>query len=95
MEILNFEEQPKGSYHLALFDVFFGQVWGLTLRKFKLCRNKTGHFYFQSPCFKKGELDGKALWGNYVDFNAEKGKDFSNTVMQLLKPHIDRIKQSE
>jgi hypothetical protein len=93
MEILNFEQQPQGSYELALFDIDFGEKWGMILRRFKLCKSKNGHFYFSSSSYKKSDCgaDGKPEWKKYADFHGEKGKDFSTSVMEMLKPYIDAL----
>jgi len=94
MEILNFRDAPIGSYHLATFDVYFGHSWGMTLGPFKLYRNQKGHFYFKPPVSKKGEFEGKPLFEDFIRFDkdSEKGKDFSTSVMNMLKPFIEQIK---
>lgn len=89
MEILNFEKAIEGKYELATFDLDFGAKWGMTIFKFKLYKSKNGHYYFKSPAYKAGELNGKPNWKPYVDFYGEKGKDFNNSVLELLKPFID------
>jgi len=89
MEILNFEHQPSGSFAIATFDIYFGPAWGMTLRKFRLCKSKNGHSFIQSPSYKKGEENGKPIFAPYVDFSQEKGKDFSKNVMDLLKPFTE------
>jgi hypothetical protein len=91
MEILNFEEAMPGAYELAFFDVDFGSKWGIILGRFKLCRSKNGHYYFQSSSYKKGEKDGKPNWKPYIESYGEKGKEFTASVLELLKPFINKI----
>lgn len=89
MEILNYDEQPLNSYALAIFDVALGS--GLVLGRIKVCRSKNGHLYLQRPSFKKGELNGKPNWAPYDYFvTPEKEKDFNKSVLDLLKPFLDR-----
>jgi hypothetical protein len=86
MEILNYQDQPQGSYAIATFDIYFGPAWGMTLKNWKLCRSKNGHLFVQGPSYKKGEFEGKPQFAQLIEFNQEKGKEFTTKVLELLKP---------
>lgn len=95
MEIVNYDEQPQGSYALAIFDIYIPNWKGLILRRWKVCRSKQGHTFVQAPSFKKGEFEGKAQWSPYVDFTGgDNSKDFNKAVLDLLKPFVEGKKDS-
>lgn len=89
MQILNYEQQPAGSYALGIFDIYFGPQWGMTLKRWKVCRSKAGHLYLQGPSYKSGEFEGKPKFSPYIDFNSEKGKEFNQRVLDLIKEFVE------
>ena len=94
MKIINFEEQPANSFSLAIFDIYFEKM-GMYLRRFKLCKSKAGGLYIQPPAYSKENGFGKRIWSHYVDFEGDRGKDFSKTVMEVLQPFINSLGSSE
>jgi hypothetical protein len=88
MEILNYDEQPAGSYAIAIFDIYFGGKYNSIINRLKLCRSKNGNLYVKSFSYKKGEFEGKPQWGEIVDHSGEGGRLFQKDVLEALKPFI-------
>jgi hypothetical protein len=84
MKILNYRRQPQGSYALALFDVHIPAI-DCTWHNLKLVQNKKGGKYIQSPQFKDGEVDGKAIYKPYFSFGDHKGREFNSKCLELLR----------
>jgi hypothetical protein len=89
MEILNYREQAASGKIVAIFDVDLGEKWGTKYPNMRLKRGKNGGFFFSRPSYIKSEDGfGNKTWGHYPEFTDERWKDFSNHVMQLLKPFL-------
>lgn len=95
MKIENYQEMPAGAYEYAIFDVDFEGKNFMPLRGFALCKSKIGHFYVKSPAFKDNRISLGKQYVPAIDLNSEKGKAFSEKILQLLQPVIDRQKPKE
>jgi hypothetical protein len=92
MEIVNFK-RSDGKFDLATFDIDFGIKWGMKLCKMKLKKSMNGHYYVSPSSYKDGEMNGKANWKPYVEFYGDKGREFSASVLEALKPFIDNMNE--
>jgi len=56
MKITNYDEQPTGGYCIGIFDVYLENMH-LTLRKMKLCVNKSGTHFIGYPSIPSPDGD--------------------------------------
>lgn len=87
MEILNYEEQLKGSNTIAIFDLVIPAL-GLTCRKWKLMRSKAGGLFVTSPSYSTEDGQGTKTWHKYVEVNEKRSREFQRAVLDSLKPFI-------
>jgi hypothetical protein len=87
MEILNYEEQPKGSFNISIFTVYLPNAH-LSIHKVRLNRSKKGHLFISLPAFGIDQPDGSRKWQPYIEWFQEKGKEFNEKVLEALKPFL-------
>jgi hypothetical protein len=86
MEIVNYREGTPSDKYVGIFDIYLGSVWGVTYRNWRLVHGKHGLF-ISGPSFSVGEPPDKKYF-QYIEFSAEKKKDFENKILDLLKPYL-------
>lgn len=87
MEVLNYQPQLPGKSTIALFSVYI-QSFRLTLHKLRLIRTKKGHLLVSLPAYSVDQPDGTKKWLPYIEFSAEKNKEFLEKVFEALKPFV-------
>jgi hypothetical protein len=87
MEILNYDEQPPGGSCLAIFSVYI-PPFRLTIHKVRLIRTKKGALILGLPSYAIPQPDGSKKWHSYIEFSAEKAKEFNEKVMEALQTFI-------
>lgn len=83
MQIENIREEPPSSSTSIYFDIYFPNVQ-CTYRNWRVVRGKKGKFV-AAPCFKKDGPEGQPTYVPYIEYSAEKGKEFMKKVYDALK----------
>jgi hypothetical protein len=89
MQIENYREQNESVKYLALFDIYL-PYWHMTLHNWKLWKGKRG-YYATGPSYcveKKLQHGPEREFHPYISFSKEKGKEFQESILKALEPHI-------
>lgn len=87
MEIQNYDQQPPGGPCLGIFSVYIAP-YRMTIHKVRLIRTKKGALILGLPSYAIPQDDGSKKWHSYIEFSAEKAKEFNEKVLEALKPFM-------
>lgn len=90
MEIRNFRAVDHQTIK-ANFNIYI-EKWDLYLNKMTLIN--TGTAKFVSSPSEKYEKDGETKYFPYFAFGKDSSKKFQEKVMELLKPHLEKLVNS-